>query len=258
MTPTDIAEKIRIASETNTPITPIRDFLPNGDIGLAYEIQNINTQVKIENGKKPVGKKIGLTSKNVQKQLGVDQPDFGILFDDMQIDDQGILPWVDTMQPKVEAEIAFVLKNDLALENPSLKDIENAIDHVVASLEVVGSRIKDWDITILDTVADNASASHFVLGKTKKKLSEIDIINCKMEMHVNGTLASEGEGKACLGSPLIAVQWLATQMFAVGNPLKAGDIILSGALGAMANVQPGDAINATIEGLGQVQLNFSK
>ena len=258
MTSKDIADKIRIAGETNTPIGPIRDYLRSNDINSAYEIQDINTQFKIKSGKKVVGKKIGLTSKSVQKQLGVDQPDFGILFDDMEVEDNGILPWQETMQPKVEAEIAFVLKSDLALEKPSLEDVENAIDYAVASLEIVGSRIKDWNIKILDTIADNASASHFILGKTKKKLSEIDIINCKMKMYVNDTLTSEGEGKACLGSPLIATQWLAEQMFAVGNSLKAGDVILSGALGPMAAVQSGDIVSASIEGLGEVKMKFSK
>lgn len=258
MTTKDIAEALRIADKTKTSMAPIRDYLDDNDILSAYKIQHINTNYKIESGKKPVGKKIGLTSKVVQKQLGVDQPDFGVLFDDMEVTNNGVLPWKDTMQPKVEAEIAFVLKADLTQEKPTLQDVENAIDYAVSSLEIVGSRIKDWNIKILDTVADNASASHFILGKNKKKLSEIDLINCKMSMKVNGEEVSTGEGKACLGSPLIAVQWLAEQMFAVGNPLKAGDVILSGALGPMAGVNAGDIVSASIEGLGDVHVQFSK
>ena len=256
MTIKEIAKELRVADKNKMAIAPIRDYLNNNDILSAYKIQDINTQFKIDSGKKNVGKKIGLTSKSVQKQLGVNQPDFGILFDDMQVINKGSIPWSEMMQPKVEAEVAFVLKKNITTVKPSLQDIENAIDYAVASLEIVDSRIKDWNIKILDTVADNASASHFVLGNNKKKLSKIDIVNCKMMMKVNNVEVSRGEGKACLGSPLIAVQWLAEQMFSLGNPLKAGDIILSGALGPMANVNYGDKIKATIDGLGSVSVNF--
>lgn len=253
-----VAEALRNASKDKLAIGPVRPEFEVGDVEAAYEAQRINNKLRQENGVVAVGKKIGLTSKKVQAQLGVDQPDFGVLFQDMEIKNGGTLSWEDTMQPKVEAEVAFILKDDITSPNPSIQDVEDAIDYAVASIEVVGSRIKDWDITILDTVADNASASHFVLGGEKKKLSEIDLINCQMQMKVNGVLVSEGEGKACLGSPLIATQWLAEQMAAVGNPLKKGDVILSGALGPMGAVSQGDEVVASIGGLGEVRLQFSK
>tara|TARA_B110000902_G_C14249337_1_gene565492 strand:+ start:972 stop:1769 length:798 start_codon:yes stop_codon:yes gene_type:complete len=253
-----VASDLREASENSTAMEPIRSNFNVGDISSAYQVQKINNDFRKEKGAISTGKKIGLTSKKVQEQLGVDQPDFGVLFNDMNVENGGSLSWSETMQPKVEAEVAFVLKKDITASNPTLTDIEDAIDYAVVSLEIVGSRIKDWNINILDTVADNASASHYVLGTEKKKLSDIDLINCKMNMSVNGTEVSTGEGKACLGSPLIAVQWLAVQMAEVGNPLKAGEVILSGALGPMAAIQAGDVVSATIEGLGEVSIKFLK
>jgi len=251
-----VASDLREASKNKIAIEPIRVNFDKDDISSAYQVQKINNNFRKKNGAKITGKKIGLTSKKVQEQLGVDQPDFGVLFNDMNVESGSSLSWAETMQPKVEAEVAFVLKKDVVMKNPSIADIEDAIDYAMVSLEIVGSRIKDWNINILDTVADNASASHYVLGTEKKKLSEFDLINCKMNMSVNGVNVSTGEGKACLGSPLIATQWLATQMAKLGNPLKAGEVILSGALGPMATVVSGDVVSATIEGLGEVSLTF--
>ncbi len=252
----NIASSLRKAAKNRVAIPPIRTHFNASDISLAYKIQHINNTIRKENGAIVTGKKIGLTSKKVQEQLGVDQPDFGVLFNDMEVKNGASLSWNATMQPKVEAEIAFVLKKDISSKKPSITDIANAIDYAVVSLEIVGSRILDWNINIIDTIADNASASHYVLGTEKKKLSALDLINCKMSMTVNGTEVSAGEGKACLGSPLIATQWLATQMAKLGNHLKAGEIVLSGALGPMASVQAGDHVKATIEGLGEVSVTF--
>src|SRR5690606_38919064 len=149
------------------------------------------------------------------------------------------------------------LKKEISSHNPSLKEIIEAIDYMVAAIEIVGSRIANWNIKITDTIADNASASHFVLGTQKKQLNDIDIIGCEMQLFKNDQLVSEGCGSACLGSPLIAVQWLAKKMTETGNPLQAGDIILSGALGPMVNVAEGDEIRATVEGLGLVKVHIT-
>jgi 2-keto-4-pentenoate hydratase len=255
---TEVAKALRKAHSEKIAIRPVRIYFKEGDLASAYEVQRINHKIREENGAEAIGKKIGLTSKKVQQQLGVDQPDFGVLFDDMKLENRAVLPWPETMQPKVEAEIAFILKKDLIQEKPSLLEIEDAIDYAVASIEIVGSRIENWQINILDTIADNASASHFVLGDDKKQISHFDLINCKMEMKVNGEIQSTGEGNACLGSPVIATQWLAEQMVSVENPLRTGDIILTGALGPMVQVQKGDLVEATIEGLGKVQIQFSR
>lgn len=251
------ASQLEIAAASKTPCSPVRTLIGETSQEKAYAVQNHITKNRMLGGAKTIGKKIGLTSVKVQQQLGVDQPDFGVLFDDMQIENGGSLSISETMQPKVEAEIAFVLKNDLHSKNPSHAEIENAIDYAVAAIEVVGSRIADWNIKITDTIADNASASHFVLGDVKKQLSEIDLINCEMQLFQNNQLVSQGSGSACLGSPIIAVQWLAKKMVEMKTPLQAGDVVLSGALGPMVNIVEGDKIQATVEGLGQVSLTFT-
>ncbi len=251
------ASQLEIAAASKIPCDPVRIFIGESSQEKAYAVQKLITKSRILQGAKPIGKKIGLTSVKVQQQLGVDQPDFGMLFDDMEIENGGNLSISETMQPKVEAEIAFVLKKDLHSKNPSLAEIEEAIDYAVAAIEIVGSRIADWDIKITDTIADNASASHFVLGDVKKQLSEIDLIDCEMQLFQNNQLVSQGSGAACLGSPLIAVQWLAKKMVEMETPLQAGDVVLSGALGPMVNILEGDKIKATVEGLGQVSLEFT-
>jgi len=251
------AEALQKAQETKIPCAPIRMFIGDTSQENAYSVQNLITQGRLKNGARIVGKKIGLTSVKVQQQLGVDQPDYGVLFEDMEIKNEGKLSISETMQPKAEAEIAFVLKNDLFSKNPSIREIEDAIDYAVAAIEIVGSRIANWDIKITDTIADNASASHFVLGDVKRKLSEIDVIGCEMQLFQNNQLVSQGSGVACLGSPLIAVQWLAKKMVEMQSPLKAGDLILSGALGPMVNVTAGDTLFATVDGLGGVRVHFT-
>lgn len=246
------------AEKSGIPCAPVRQWIGAQNIEDAYAVQQYITQQKLKAGAQPLGKKIGLTSVVVQQQLGVDQPDFGMLFNTMQIADGGHISTKKLMQPKAEAEIAFVLKKDLTTGNFTLQDIEDAIDYATTAIEIVGSRVENWDIRIADTIADNASASHFVLSKTKKQLSEIDIVNCTMEMSQNGKVVSTGKGSACLGSPLIATQWLANTMVTMGTPLQKGDIVLSGALGPMVAVNSGDDFEARIEGLGNVSIAFTE
>lgn len=250
------ASLLRNAEQSKNSCAPVRNLIGDTSIENAYKVQFINTNYRTETGAKIVGKKIGLTSFKVQEQLGVNQPDFGVLFDDMQIENGGFLAFAELMQPKAEAEIAFILKKDLPKINSTLQEVEDAIDYAVAAIEIVGSRITDWDIKITDTIADNASASHFVLGHVKKKLSEIDVVNGVMQLFKNNILYSEGIGKACLDSPLFATHWLANKMASLNLPLKAGDIILSGALGPMVNVEKNDVIRAQVAGLGEVEVNF--
>lgn len=254
----EAAQQLLKASQSNIPCPPVRAIIGDKDQKVAYDVQNLLTQERLRIGSKSIGKKIGLTSEKVQHQLGVNQPDFGMLFDDMQVPNHGSISMKQLMQPKVEAEIAFILKNDINSRNPSMKQIIEAVDYMVAAIEIVGSRIADWDIKITDTIADNASASHFVLGTQKKQLSDIDLIGCEMQLFKNEQLVSEGCGSACLGSPLVALQWLANKMNTFGNPLKASDIILSGALGPMVVVNENDKVKTTIEGLGEVSINFTK
>jgi len=257
MSTEEIAKAIREASHNKIPINPIRNYIGTENIALAYDIQRINTQIKVNQGGKITGKKIGLTSKVVQKQLGVSQPDFGILFQDMELLNSLSVDMSELIQAKAEAEIAFVLGEDLDVSNLTITDIIGAIDYALPAIEVVGSRIKDWDIKITDTIADNASASHYVVGNTPKTLDEFDVVHCTMDMKRNGEVVSQGTGGACLRSPLNAVLWLANQMHSMGDPLRAGELILSGALGPMYEVQAGDKISAKISGLGSVSLTFN-
>lgn len=252
----DYAAKLRQAQATKITMAPLRDEIGEHNEELAYAIQNINTNHKLVDGARIVGKKIGLTSIKVQEQFGISTPDFGILFDDMEVLNGLSVPMSETMQPKVEGELAFVLGGSLDGDHLTIIDVINSIDYVLPSIEIVGSRIENWNIRIADTVADNASASHYVLGHTPKMLDDIDIVNCKMNMTINGELKSSGSGKDCMGSPLNAVLWLARKMQSLGQPLQAGELILSGSLGPMAVVEAGDHVEAVFEGLGTVSVSF--
>lgn len=252
------ALRLREAGETHRPCAPIRDLIAPDDVASAYAVQEINTKFWLGRGRRLVGRKIGLTATAVQKQLGVDQPDFGMLFDDMLASEERAIPLTELMQPKVEAEVAIVLKRSLNRESHSIADIADATDYVCAAIEIVGSRIANWDIKLADTIADNASSSHFVLGAGKRKLSEVDLVACAMTMTRRGETVSTGAGSACMGNPLNAAAWLADTMVKCGRPLQAGDVIMTGALGPMAAVEPGDVVEARIEGLGQVRVTFGR
>lgn len=258
MDPNIFAERLRKAQESKTTIPALRTEIGMTDLNFAYEIQNINTELRLQNGASLTGKKIGLTSKAVQKQLGVDQPDYGMLFNDMEVLNGDSISIKEILQPKVETEIAFVLAHDLDEENMTILDMISAIDFCLPAIEIVGSRIENWDIKITDTIADNASASHYVLGHTPKTLDEFDIVNCAMSMTKNGEQVATGKGSNCLGSPLNAMLWLAKKMLEMNNPLQAGELIFSGAIGPMVNVIGGDQIYTEIEGLGSVSVGFDE
>lgn len=245
------------AEQSGTLCPPVREWLGDQNIKDAYQVQTINHQRRLEKGYQAAGVKIGLTSKAVQAQLGVDQPDFGVIYHQTQVENGAICSMQGLHQPKIEAEMAFRLKADL--NNPNLTEAEvlQAIDCVCASLELVGSRVQNWDIRIADTVADNASASHFVLSNNAVPVEQVDMVNAGMKLWRNGELVSQGKAAACLGSPIQALLWLAQTFAQLGQPLKAGDWVLSGALGPMVPVAPGDRFTAEIEGLGSVGLNFS-
>jgi 2-keto-4-pentenoate hydratase len=194
----------------------------------------------------------------VQKQLGVDQPDYGMLFDDMAVPDGWEVAAGRLIQPKVEAEVAFVLGRDLSEERITVADVLRAVDFALPAIEIVDSRIADWKIGIFDTVADNASSGLYVLGGMPKKLDGLDLRLCGMVMESAGEPVSVGAGAACLGHPLSAVLWLAKTTAKAGRPLLAGDTILSGALGPMVAAKGGDVFEARIEGLGSVRAAFAK
>ena len=235
-----------------TAIPPLRDMLDPTDIEGAYAIQAINTALWRDQGRRIVGRKIGLTSEVVQKQLGVDQPDFGVLFADMQIANGGVLPRGRVIQPKAEAEIALILTEDLDSPETTPDDVLRVARGARAAIEIVDSRIADWKITFADTVADNGSSAFFVLGDEEHPPGGLDLLNCEMRLELDGTVVSSGTGAACLGHPLKAAAWLARTLAARGEPLGAGDVVLTGALGPMVPIAPGVRVSASIDGLGTV------
>ncbi|KQV80850.1 2-keto-4-pentenoate hydratase [Massilia sp. Root351] len=244
------------AHQYGEPCQPVRALLGDGGVEAAYAVQKLNTDRWLVRGRRLVGRKIGLTSLAVQKQLGVDQPDFGMLFADMALCDGEEVAPGRVLQPKVEAEIALVLERSLPHERNTVADILRATAYALPSIEIVGSRIANWDIKLADTIADNASSGLFVLGSRPVKLDAFDVAGCGMVMERRGEQVSVGAGAACLGNPLRAAIWLADTMARLGSPLQAGDIVMTGALGPMCVAQAGDVFEANIEGLGSVRAAF--
>jgi 2-keto-4-pentenoate hydratase len=252
----EAAARLLDAAGTRTPCGPVRDLIGSADVAAAYAVQERLTAARLAAGARIVGRKIGLTSPAVQQQLGVDRPDFGVLFDDMQYGEDEIVPMDRLLQPKVEAEIAFVLSADLVEGPLDARQVADAVDYAVAALEIVDSRIAGWDITFGDTVADNASSGLFVLGSTRRRLTDFEPSRTEMTMSSDGVVTSTGTGAACLGDPLEALRWLASTARDLGQPLRAGQVVLSGALGPMVPVEPGSVVVADITGLGRVGTTF--
>lgn len=246
------------AAASGVPCAPVRDLIGAADVVQAYAVQERLTAARLGAGATIVGRKIGLTSPAVQQQLGVGQPDFGVLFDDMGYGPDEVVPMSRLIQPKAEAEIAFVLKGDLVDGALEVAQVRAAVGYAVPALEIVDSRVADWDITFGDTVADNASSGLYVLGTERRTLDEVEPVEVEMTMSINGEPVSTGTGAACLGDPLNALAWLAAKARDLGEPLRAGQVILSGALGPVAPVGHGDVVTAHLAGLGTVTATFSQ
>lgn len=254
----EAARRLRTAQAERRPCPPVRDVLLSATIADAYEVQRANMAVAVEEGRRVVGWKIGLTAPVVQQQLGVDQPDFGVLFADCAYGDEMPIPRSSLLQPRVEAEVAFVLDRELPDPPITSVDVLRATAFLLPAIEVVDSRIADWDITIVDTVADNASSGVFVLGPKPTLPTDVDLRAVRMTLSREGTVVGDGSGAACLGHPVNAVVWLANTLAAMGTRLRAGDVVLSGALGAMVPV-PDETVTfeAALEGLGTVRAAFA-
>jgi len=250
------ADALRQARAAGRPIARISESHGIAGVDAAYAVAALNTQARLAEGRRIVGKKIGLTSRAVQQQLGVDEPDFGMLFDDMELLDGHALPAARLMQPKVEAELAFVVGHDLRHEAPTYAEFVAALDCALPAIEIVDSAIADWRITLVDTVADNASSGLYVLGHRPLDIGQLAHSALDMELSVNGQLRSTGNGAACLGHPLRAAYWLARTMAARGQPLQAGELVLSGALGPMVPVTAGDRVQVRIDTAGDCALRF--
>jgi 2-keto-4-pentenoate hydratase len=253
-----VAAALRGARRSGNQIAPIASTYDLKSIDEAYAAAAVNTRARLAEGRRVTGRKIGLTAESVQRQLGVDQPDFGVLFDDMELLDRGTVPIERFMQPKIEAEVAFVVGRNLRMaETPSWGQFVSAIAYALPALEIVDSAISDWRIGILDTVADNASAGSYVLGDQPVALGAFQLASVEAVVTRNGTVVSQGRGSACFGHPLRAAYWLVCEMARRGEGMGEGEIILSGALGPTAPVKSGDLIEADFGGFGRVACRFA-
>ncbi|MFV2088350.1 2-keto-4-pentenoate hydratase [Micromonospora sp. LOL_021] len=252
----DAATDLATAAAAGVACAPVRALIGDTDLDAAYAVQSTVTAERVAGGARVVGRKIGLTSPAVQRQLGVFQPDFGTLLDDMVYSHGEPVPLAAFLRPRVEAEIAFVFGADVTAQRPSVVDVLRATEFVTAAIEIVDSRIRDWDIRITDTVADNASSGAVVLGATPYSLTGLDLAEVGMVLETDGEPVSTGAGSACLGSPAVAVTWLARELTRRGDPLRAGQVVLSGALGPVVAVEAPGRYRARLDGLGTVDANM--
>ena len=258
-------KRLAEALASGVPCDPVRDLIGTDDLAAAYAVQQGLVQARLDAGARVVGRKIGATSKAVQDQLGVDQPDFGYLLDEMDVSaaaEPGGAPisMARLLQPRVEAEVAFRLGQDIDVpeDEITLALVRDAVEVALPALEIVDSRIEGWQIKFTDTVADCASSALFVVGTDEKPLTEIEPVEVQMELTINGEERSAGNGAACLGDPLEALRWLAVQSARFGDPLRAGQLILSGALGPFVPFAAGDHVVATISGFAPLSVTFGE
>ncbi|WHY02702.1 2-keto-4-pentenoate hydratase [Neobacillus sp. DY30] len=250
------AKTLAEAEFTRVGIVPLTSMDSELTVKEAYYVQLENIKKKVEQGQKIVGKKIGLTSLAMQNLLGVDEPDYGHLLDSMVVENGGYISIEKVLQPKVEAEIAFILKKELRGPNLTALDVLQATEYIVPALEIVDSRVKDWKIKLADTVADNASSGFYVLGGKPVKVEDIDLELLGMAFYKNGELVNTGVGAAALGNPANCVAWLANKLSEFDIPLRAGEVILSGALSAAIEARAGDTFTARFAHIGQVSVHF--
>jgi 2-oxopent-4-enoate/cis-2-oxohex-4-enoate hydratase len=253
-----LAAELHAALRHCKPVSPLTDRVPGISIADGYAISQRLLSIRLEEGERVIGKKIGITSAAIQDVLNVRQPDFGYLTDAMAWSTGATLPLANRLiQPRAEGEIAFVLKRDLEGPGVTNADVLRATEGVMACFEIVDSRIEDWKIRIEDTVADNASSGMFVLGERMVDPAAVDLAMCAMVIEKNGHVATTGAGAAALGSPVSAVAWLANTLGRLDTSLRAGEIILSGSLGALVHFGSADHLRLRIGGIGEVSFFVS-
>lgn len=255
-----IAARLDTAWKTHTPIPPITESDGIADVNTAYAIQTHWTNMRLERGEKIVGRKIGLTSKAIQQQLGVDEPDYGTLWQSSfypakngRVD----IPAGDFLQPRIEGEIAFLIGKSLREPNVTPEQILAATQACAMGIEIVASRIADWKIKLADTIADNASYGGFTLGPWDQQMRDTDLGTLVMTIHHNGTRAAEGLGSAALGHPAISTAWLANKLLEFGVSLEPGDIVISGGITRMLPVNAGDEFVFSLSGQPSLTVTFS-
>jgi 2-keto-4-pentenoate hydratase len=255
-----LAERLDKAWQSHTPIPPITETDGITGVETAYAIQTHWTKLRLARGEKIVGRKIGLTSTAIQQQLGVSEPDYGTLWQSSyytSTNGKVDIPASDFLQPRIEGEVAFLIGKPLHGPNITATDVLAATDACALGIEIVASRIADWKIKLVDTIADNASYGGFTLGPWDKLMRETDLAALAMTIHQNGTLAAEGVGAAALGHPATSTAWLANKLLEFGVSLEPGDIVISGGITKMLPVKAGDQFAFTLTGQPSLTVSFT-
>ena len=252
----ELAADLAQAERSREPIAPLTSAHPDIDVVDAYEIQLINIRQRVAEGARVVGHKVGLSSKAMQQMMGVDEPDYGHLLDEMQVFEDTPVKAATYLYPRVEVEVGFILAADLPGADCTEDDVLAATEALVPSIELIDTRITDWKIALCDTIADNASSAGFVLGSARVSPSDVDVKAIDAMLTRNGEVVAEGRSDAVLGNPVTAVAWLARKVESFGVRLKKGDIVLPGSCTRAIDVHAGDKFVADFAGLGAVRLSF--
>ncbi|MBH0778500.1 2-keto-4-pentenoate hydratase [Nocardia bovistercoris] len=254
---TELADELALAEQDRVAVDKLVDRYPDIDVVDAYEIQLLNIRRRLADGATVIGHKVGLSSKAMQQMMGVDEPDYGHLLADMQVSEEVPVDTGRYLLPRVEVEVGFVLGADLPGEECTEADVLASTVAYAPAIELIDSRIKDWNIGLCDTISDNASSAGWVLGRERVAPKDIDIKGIDAVLTRNGEVVAEGRSDAVLGDPVIAVAWLARKVASFGVRLKAGDIVLPGSCTRAIDARPGDAFHAEFAGLGSVRLQFT-
>ncbi|OBH36318.1 2-keto-4-pentenoate hydratase [Mycobacterium intracellulare] len=252
----ELAADLAQAERSGEPIAPLTAAYPDIDVVDAYEIQLINIRQRVAEGARVLGHKVGLSSKAIQQMMGVDEPDYGHLLDEMQLFEDTPVKANRYLYPRVEVEVGFVLNADLPGAGCTEDDVLAATEALVPSIELIDTRITDWKIELCDTIADNASSAGFVLGQARVSPRDIDVKGIDAVLRCNGEVVAEGRTDAVLGNPVTAVAWLARKVDGFGVRLRKGDVVLPGSCTRAIDAHPGDEFVAEFAGLGSVRLSF--
>ncbi|KZM68744.1 2-keto-4-pentenoate hydratase [Nocardia terpenica] len=253
----ELAADLAAAERDRVPVDPLITRYPGIDVVDAYEIQLINIRRRLAGGARVVGHKVGLSSKAMQQMMGVDEPDYGHLLGEMRVFEDVPVEAARYLYPRVEVEVGFVLGKDLPGADCTEADVLDATVAYAPAIELIDTRIKDWNIALCDTIADNASSAGWVLGAQRVEPDRLDIKNIDARLTRNAEVVAEGRSDAVLGDPTIAVAWLARKVASFGVRLRAGDIVLPGSCTRAIDARPGDVFRAEFAGLGSVRVQFS-
>jgi 2-keto-4-pentenoate hydratase len=252
----ELAADLAQAERSREPIAPLTAAYPEIDVVDAYEIQLINIRQRVAEGARVLGHKVGLSSLAMQQMMGVDEPDYGHLLDEMQVFENTPVKAGRYLYPRVEVEVGFILSADLPGAGCTEEDVLAATEALVPSIELIDTRITDWKIALCDTIADNASSAGFVLGEARVSPADIDVKAIDAVLTRNGEVIAEGRSDAVLGNPVTAVAWLSRKVESFGVRLRKGDIVLPGSCTRAIDAHAGDEFVADFTGLGSVRLSF--